>query len=95
MKGNRRQELSFRRAVSGFVATCDISLCCYDDYGLFSYRRNSKSRFVKSKYLCQRIKTRFAVCISFWWIQKHYKEMDVMGPYFKHILALISYLVAT
>ena len=43
MKRNRRHKLSFRCAVSGFVATCDISLCRYHWLWSFLYRRNSRA----------------------------------------------------
>ena len=82
MKRNRRQKLTFRRDVSGFVATYDISLCCYCWLGSFFGSLQLKSRFVEWKCSCQGIKPRFVVCISFWRIQNRFMEMDVIGSLF-------------
>ena len=53
---NQRQKLSLRRAVSGFVATYDISLCRYCWLWSFFVSSQLKGRFVKSKWLWHWIK---------------------------------------
>ena len=61
-----------------FHATCYNSLCLYCRLWSLFVSPQLKNRFVKSKRLCQRIKYRFIMCISFWQIQNRYKEMDVI-----------------
>ena len=46
-----------------------------------------KNGFVKSKRLCQRIKHRFLVCLSFWRFQNRYKEMNVIRSLFYRYIA--------
>ena len=66
------------------------------DYGHFSCCHNSRivSKRIESKCLCQGIKYRFVVCISFCGIQNRYKEIDVIRSLFYRYIACKMHRVA-
>ena len=66
---------TFHGNVSQFVASL-LSI-------MVTFRVTTTQELVfEAKRVCQRIKHRFVVCISSWWIQNRYKEMDPIRPLF-------------
>ena len=65
MKQNQRPKLSFRCALSYFMATYYNSLCRYRQLWSLFVSPQLKNRFIKSKRLYQQIKHRFVVRILF------------------------------
>ena len=87
IKQNQRQKLSFRCALSHFMATCHNLLCRYCRLWSLFVSPQLKNCFIESKRLCQQIKHRFVICISFWLIQNCYKEIDLIRSLFYRYIA--------
>ena len=67
--------ITFHGKVSQFV----VSLLSI----MVTFRVTTTQELVfEAKRVCQRIKHRFVVCISSWWIQNRYTEMDPIRPLF-------------
>ena len=82
-------------ALSHFIATYrNLLLCRYRWLWSLFVSSQLKNRFVESKRLCQRIKHRYVVFISFWRIQNCYKEMDLSRFLFYRYIACNLHRVA-
>ena len=90
MKRNRRHKLSFRCAVSGFVATCDISLCRYRWLWSFLYRRNSRAASSNQNVRANKLNLVLSCAFRY----DEFKTVKENGrnrlPYFIYILPAIS-----